>query len=190
MPSSLGDDAYKRSLAANQRAAHVVATAGFFVSVGLGWGRVCNTDCVACGPVCGVGVGWGGVGFATQTVLCAVLSVGLGWSGFCNTDRVACGPVCGVGVGWGGMGFATQTELRAVLSVGMGWGWGVVCNTDRVMCGPVCGDGVGWGVVCNNDCYERSCLWGWGGVGFATQTVLCPGPIGLAISRCCQCTMT
>ena len=29
MPSSLGDDAYKRYLAANQRAAHVVATAGF-----------------------------------------------------------------------------------------------------------------------------------------------------------------
>ena len=29
VPSSLGDDAYKRSLAANQRADHVVATAGF-----------------------------------------------------------------------------------------------------------------------------------------------------------------
>ena len=46
-------------------------------------------------------MGWGGVGFATQTVLCAVLSVGLGW---------------------GGVGFATQTVLCAVLSVGLGWG--------------------------------------------------------------------
>ena len=30
MPSSLGDNAYKGSLAANQRAAHVVVTAGLF----------------------------------------------------------------------------------------------------------------------------------------------------------------
>ena len=30
MPSGLGDDAYKKSLAANQRAVQVVATAGFF----------------------------------------------------------------------------------------------------------------------------------------------------------------
>ena len=27
------------------------------LSVGVGWGEVCNTDRVTCGPVCGGGVG-------------------------------------------------------------------------------------------------------------------------------------
>ena len=130
------------------------------LSVGLGWGGVCTTDCVTCSPVCGVGVG-----VATQTMLCAVLSVELGWGGVCNTDRITCSPVCGVGVGWGlqhipcyvrsclwswdGVGFATQTELQ-LLSVGLGWGG--VCNTDRVTCSPVCGVGVGWGLQ-HGPCY-------------------------------------
>ena len=102
------------------------------LSVGLGWGGVYNTYYVTVCPVCGVGVEWGlqhrpcyvqscrwssgGVGFATQTVLRAVLSVGVG------------------------VGVATQNMVCAILSVGLGWGG--VCNTDHVMCGPVCG---GWG---------------------------------------------
>ena len=34
--------------------------------------------------------------------------------------------------------------------------------------------GLGWGGVCYKYCYVRSCLWGWGGLGFTTQTVLRP----------------
>ena len=125
----------------------------------MGWSGLCNTDRVACGPVCGVGVewvlqhrpcyvwsclwGWGGVGFATQTMLRVVLSVGLGWGGVGFATQTMLRVV--LSVGWGRVGFATQTVLRVVLSVGLGWSG--FCNPDHVMCGPVCEDGVGWDVV-------------------------------------------
>ena len=175
---------------------------------------VCNTDRVACGPVCGVGVGWevvcnndcyersclwcwggvgwGGVGFATQTVLCAVLSVGLGWGGVCNNDRVTCSPVYVGGGGEGGvcnndcnvqsyleMGFATQTVLRVVLSVGVGWGYA----THTVTCDPVCG--VGWGFATQTVLHAILYV-GWGGVGWgwvwcATHTVTCDPVCGVGV---------
>ena len=90
----------------------------------MGLGEVCNTDCVTSSL-------WGGVRFATQTVLrpvcgvgvgcglqhrpCYVLSVGLGWGGVCNTDCVT-----SCLSGWGGVRFATQTVLRPVCGVGVG----------------------------------------------------------------------
>ena len=72
----------------------------------MGWSGFCNTDRVMCGPVCGVGLGWGGVEWVLQHRPCYVRSCLWGWGG----------------VGWGGVGFATQTVLCAVLSVGLGWG--------------------------------------------------------------------
>ena len=98
MPSSLGDDAYKRSLAANQRAAHVVATAGFFVSVGLGWG---------------------GVWFATMTVTSScVCGVGVGCGRVCNTDLV--------------MSWTHRASYFSLLPVHNDW-----INKDCGMCHPV-----------------------------------------------------
>ena len=98
------------------------------------WSGFCNTDRVMCGPVCGVGLGWGGVEWVLQhRLLCAVLSVGLGWGGvewvlqhrpcyvqscLWGWDGVGWGGVCNNDCykplclwGWGGVGFATQTVL-------------------------------------------------------------------------------
>ena len=172
--------------------------------MGLGWGRICNIDCVTCGPVWGgVGVGWGlqhrtmlrhvcwgwgVVGVATQTVLCVVLSGGVGggfvmscqwgWGGVGFAAKtVKCGPVCGVGVGWCLLqrlccvwsylgrcwGGVLQHRPCYVLSVGLEWGG--VCYKDCVTCGPIWGGGfatqtvlgavlcvgLGWFGVCNTD---------------------------------------
>ena len=115
-------------------ATHTVLCAD--LSVGLGWGGVgFATQTVLLWSCLW---GWDGVGFATMTVLCAVLS----GDGVCNTDRVTCGPVCGGGV--------------------------EVCNTHYVTCDPVCG--VGWGLQ-HRLCYMRSCMWG--GVGWGVQHTLC-----------------
>ena len=90
------------------------------------WGGVgvCNTDCVTCDPVCGVG--WGGV--------------------WCATHTVKCGPVCGVGVGWG-----LQHILCYMWSCLWGWG-GVWFATMTVRSGRVCGVGMGWGLQ-HRPCY-------------------------------------
>ena len=56
---------------------------------GVGWGGVCNTHCVTCDSVCGVGVGWGlqgrlcymcclwgwGVGGGLQHIPCYMRSI-------------------------------------------------------------------------------------------------------------------
>ena len=114
------------------------------MSVGLGWGY--NTEHVTCCPVC-LWV-WDGVELQHRPCdMLSCMSVELGlWSGGITTQTMSC-------------------DVRSRLS-----GW--CCNMDPVMCCLV--SLWEWG-VCNTDCYLRSYIWvcGLGGMGFATQTLLC-----------------